>query len=83
MAGVTAGAPPGKIAIACVTPDCARAHLVLRLDSSAPWKLLLRAERRGLPASGAKLLAARPASATPSGAGDRTILAAEIAIPGR
>jgi hypothetical protein len=81
--GVTTAAPPGKISIVCVTPDCARGHLVLHLESSAPWKLLLRAERSGLPPQGAKLLAARPATATPSGAGDRTILAAEIAIPGR
>ncbi len=81
--GVTTPVSEKRIAIICATPDCAQAHMTLRLGSSQPVDLLLMAERRGLPPAGAKLLQARPAEAVPSQTGDTTILAAKIAIPAR
>lgn len=82
LAGVTTPASGRQVTIMCVTPDCGTAHLELRLGSSAPWKMLLKAMHKGLPPSGARLLAARPADATASQAGDRSIRAAAIAVPG-
>jgi hypothetical protein len=69
--------------IICATPDCAHARVQLRFGSSQAVSLLLAAERRGLPADGAKLLKARPLQAVPSQPGDRTVLAAKIEVPGR
>jgi len=83
IAGVTTQASGDRVTILCSTPDCATARMTLRLASSEPVSLQLLAQRRGLPPEGAKLLKARPPEAVPSRAGDRTILAANIAIPGR
>ena len=83
IAGVTTHASGDRITILCGTPDCATARMTLRLASSEPVNVQLLAQRRGLPPEGAKLLKARPPQAVPSRAGDRTILAASIAIPGR
>jgi hypothetical protein len=44
---------------------------------------MLLAYRAGLPPEGAKLMKARPPEAVPSQGGDRTVLAAKIAIPAR
>lgn len=83
IAGVTTLASQDRVTIFCSTPDCATARMTLRLASSEPVSLQLLAQRRGLPPNGEKLLKARPPEAVPSRAGDRTILAANIAIPGR
>ena len=83
IAGATIQASEGRVTILCGTPDCATARMTLRLASSEPVSLSLLAQRRGLPPEGAKLLKARGNDAVPSQAGDRTILAAEIAIPAR
>ena len=83
ISGVTTPASGDRVTILCGTPDCATARMTLRLASSEPVNLQLLAQRRGLPPEGAKLLKARPPEAVPSRAGDRTILAANIAIPRR
>ena len=70
-----------RTSIVCGTPNCGR--IILRLASSAPLSLDLRLYRRGLPPEGAKLLGARGPLAVPSQGGDRTVLAAKIAIPAR
>ena len=81
--GVTIDGNEKHMSIICGTPDCAGARVILKLASSSPLALDLRVYRRGLPPEGAKLLAARPADAVPSQGGDRTVLAAKIAIPAR
>ncbi len=84
IGGVTRPAPPGQgLFIACWTPDCTQARVTLRLASKAPVSLLLKDIRPGLPQGGARLQAARPAEATTSQSGDRTVLAATISVPGR
>lgn len=81
--GISAAAGGQRTTIVCSTPDCANARVTLRSGSSQPWELLLVAYKRGLPPQGAKLLKARPREAVSSQAGDRTALAARIAVPGR
>jgi hypothetical protein len=83
IGGVTTPAYGQRMSIVCGTPDCAGAHLVLRLGSSVPVNFTLLAYRAGLPPEGAKLMKARPPEAVPSQGGDRTVLAAKIAIPAR
>jgi len=48
--------------------------LELRLADSEPLEVVFGDETSGLPSAGDGLLAARPASAVPSGAGDRTVV---------
>ena len=81
VGGVTIPGDEKRTSIVCGTPDCSR--IILRLASSAPLSLDLRLYRRGLPPEGVKLLAARGPLAVPSQGGDRTVLAAKIAIPAR
>jgi len=81
--GVTVPAGGRRVAIACATPDCGPAHMVLTLSSAAPVKLTLFSHRRGLPPQGAALLKARPSWTVPSQSGDATLLAATIAVPAR
>jgi hypothetical protein len=83
VAGVTVAADGQRTSIICGTPDCGSARVILRLASSAPLAMDLTAYRRGLPPEGAKLLAARPSDAVPSQGGDRSLVAAKIAIPAR
>jgi hypothetical protein len=83
ISGVTAAAGGQRTAILCSTPDCAQASMVLKFGSSRPVELLLLANKRGLPPQGARLLKARSPEAVPSHAGDSTVLAARIAVPGR
>ena len=73
----------GRLLIACGTPDCGAARLVLGLSSPAPVNLLLITQRRGLPPEGATLLKARPSWAVPSQRGDLTRLVATVSVPGR
>jgi hypothetical protein len=79
--GVYSATPGGRVAILCVTPDCGHAHVTLHLGSQDAASLVLLSWRQGLPPDGAKLIAARPATATPSQSGDRSVLAAKIAVP--
>jgi hypothetical protein len=83
VGGVTVAGDEKRTSIVCGTPDCTTSRIILRLASSAPLSLDLRLYRRGLPPEGAKLLAARGPLAVPSQGGDRTVLAAKIAIPAR
>lgn len=83
LAGVTTHASGQRVAIICSTPDCASARMTLHLGSPDAVSLLLLAQRRGLPPDGSRLLKARSAQAVPSRGGDRTILAARIAVPRR
>jgi len=83
VGGITTPAPEKNLSITCSTPDCAKAQIILRLGSSEPFDLTLVAYARGLPPEGDKLLKARPVWAVPSQGGNRTLLAAKIAIPGR
>ena len=83
IGGLVTPADGGAVTIACVTPDCAHARLTLILKAGTVPPLQLLSYRRGLPAEGGKLLAARPSTAVPSQDGDRTIVAAKIAIPAR
>jgi hypothetical protein len=70
-------------AIGCATPDCGHARLILRLGAKTKEPLLLESYRNGLPPQAEHLLAARPSTAVASQGGDRTVLAAKIAIPDR
>jgi hypothetical protein len=83
IGGISTPASGQRLSIICGTPDCAHAHMTLRLGSPAAADLLLVAQRRGLPADGATLLRARPADAAATQAGDSTLLAAKIVIPAR
>src|SRR6185295_6237026 len=83
VGGVTIAEDEKRTSIICGTPDCGSVRMILRLASSRPLTLDLRAYRSGLPPQAAKLLAARGDSAVPSQGGDRTVLAAKIAIPAR
>ena len=83
VGGVTIAQNEQRTSIVCGTPDCATSRIILRVASSAPLSLDLRLYRRGLPPEGGKLLAARGPLAVPSQGGDRTVLAAKIAIPAR
>jgi hypothetical protein len=81
IGGLATPAETGRTAILCVTPDCATAHMILHLASPDAVKLLLVAQRHGLPPDGAKLVKARPHDAAPISEGDSSMLAATIAIP--
>ena len=83
IGGVATAMPARRTSILCATPDCATAHMILRLASSKPVELLLVDLRQGLPPDGERLLKARPVEAVPSQIGDSTMLAAKIAIPAR
>ena len=83
LGGVTTQAYGRRVAIACATPDCGSAQVVLELSSAAPVKLSLFAHHRGLPAQGAALLKARPSWAVPSQSGDATLLASTVTVPAR
>jgi hypothetical protein len=82
LGGATVSAPPRSLLIRCGTPDCGHARMVLRLASHAPLTLTLLSYRASLPPEGSKLLKARPTTAQPSQAGDVTVLAAKLAVPG-
>jgi len=66
----------------CDSRDCRNLTATLTVDSRAPFKLLLIELRFGLPPSGAKLVAARPANAIPSQSGDLTEVVSTVAVPG-
>jgi hypothetical protein len=72
------GLPPSTRFI-CGTPDCARA--VMNFSGKAAGFDVIEM-RHGLPAKGQALLAARPATAVPSGAGDQTVLVRHVTAAG-
>ena len=82
IGGVTTPAPQQDVAIICHTPDCGHAVMTLHVGTAMPFAILLQSARRGLPAQGARLVAARPSDAVPSQGGDVTHLLARITIPG-
>ena len=74
--GVTVAAPPGPVMIACATPDCSHAHMILRQDVVAASPLLVM-ER--LPWQ----FPARPDNSTPSQFGDMQMRVSRLRVPGR
>lgn len=72
--------PRGTI-FACMTRDCRAKTVRLTFASRAPVTITLAEQRGGLPADGAKLLAARPDTATRSQSGDTTIVLGEVKLP--
>jgi len=88
LAAITIGdvrqvTPEGQLLVACGTADCARLHMVLEFSGAMPKSLLLAETRTNLPPSAAAIVQARPDWAVPSGQGDMTLLAQDLAIPGR
>jgi hypothetical protein len=83
VAGQTFALKAGPLRISCATAPCRQAQIVLGVESSAPFSLLLTEERFGLPPGGAKLAAARGPAAVPSQFGDTTLLVTRLDIPGR
>ena len=81
VSGVKVRAPEGRVTINCATPDCASVNMVLEFAGAPPKSLLLAEQRYGLPANAAFLLKARPDWAVPSGQGDVSVLAEDVAIP--
>ena len=67
--------------IACSGTDCANAHVVLNFTGPVAKSVLLAETRYGLPSDAAFLLKARPDWAVPSGQGDMSFAAADVAVP--
>jgi hypothetical protein len=82
IAGLQAQAQGAVDTVICATPDCGRRPMTLHLGTSAPFEILLRSVRRGLPPQGGALLKARPPQAVPYQTGDVTLLIRKITIPG-
>ena len=80
---VRQAAAAGQTVINCATPDCSHAHVDLEIAGVAPFALLLVERRAGLPPQAASIARARPATAMQSQAGDLTLLATRLDIPGR
>ena len=88
LAAITIGdvrqvTPEGQLLVACGTADCARLHMVLEFSGAVPKSLLLAETRTNLPPDAAAIVQARPDWAVPSGQGDVTLLAQDLAIPDR
>jgi hypothetical protein len=83
VGGLAMPVKQGTRSVTCATPDCAHARVVLELESSEAFDLMLAAYSRGLPAEGGRLLKARPSWAAPSYGGDRSVWTAKIAVPAR
>ena len=81
IGGVEAAAEGQVESITCATPDCGQMQMILHLGSQAPFEILLRSLRHGLPPQGAALVKARSPDAVPSQAGDTTVLIAKISVP--
>ena len=77
---VTVTARDGRTVV-CATPDCASAHILLDFSGPVPASLLLVEQRYGLPQSASGVARARPDWAVPSGQGDMTFIAEDVAIP--
>ena len=55
--------------------------MVLEFSGTVPKSLLLAETRYGLPKSAAAIVQARPDWAVPSGQGDMTYIATDVAVP--
>lgn len=71
---------PPLTRMTCDTPDCANASVTFAGKTPAAFDVV--EIRRGLPAKGRTLLAARPDNAVQSGAGDSTYLVRHVTVPG-
>ena len=81
IGGVEVAAEGQVESINCATPDCGQMQMTLHLGTSAPFEILFRSLRRGLPPQGAALVKARSPDAVPSQAGDTTVLIGKISVP--
>ncbi len=72
--------PLGTV-FACVTGDCRGKSVTLRFATRRPVEIWLGEQRYGLPPDGAKLVAARPATAIPVQTGDTTIVFGKVKLP--
>ncbi len=72
--------PRGTI-IACMTRDCPGKTVKLTFASRKPVEIALAEQRAGLPPDGAKLLKARPGTATAVQIGDTTIVYGKVKLP--
>ncbi len=68
------------VQINCGTPDCASVHMILDFSGPVPASLLLVEQRYGLPPNAAALARARPDWAVPSGQGDMSFIATDVAV---
>lgn len=73
----------GDTQILCLTPDCRDLAVTLVLGTRGGLSIPFAELRYGLPASGARLKAARPATAMASQSGDETVLADRVILPAR
>jgi hypothetical protein len=81
IGGIEADAEGRVDIINCDTPDCGQMRITLHLSTTAPFQIMLRSVRHGLPPEGAAIVKARPPQATPSQGGDTTLLIRTIAVP--
>ncbi len=81
LVGIEAQAQGQVENINCATPDCGRMRMTLHMGTTAPFEIILRSVRRGLPPQGAALLKARPPMAVPSQGADTTVLIRRIVVP--
>ncbi|HVW73959.1 MAG TPA: M28 family peptidase [Rhizomicrobium sp.] len=81
IGGIEADAEGRVDTINCDTPDCGKMRMTLHLSTTAPFQIVLRSVRHGLPQQGAAIVKARPPEAVPSQGGDSTLLIRTIAIP--
>jgi hypothetical protein len=81
IGGIEAAAEGQVESINCATPDCGRMQLTLHLGTPAPFEILLRSLRHGLPPQGMAVVKARSPDAVPSQAGDTSVLIGKIAVP--
>jgi hypothetical protein len=79
LGGITMPMQPGAVVVNCATGDCG----AMELEMGADAPLTLVETRRGLPVQGEILLKARPDTAVPSQAGDRTLLVTQVTPPKR
>lgn len=75
------GASGRDTIIACVTRDCRSKTVKLTFAGRSPVDLTLGEQRYSLPPDGAKLVAARPATATRHQSGDTTIIFGKLRVP--
>jgi hypothetical protein len=71
----------GNTQLQCNGDDCRDLSVTLTLGSSGAITIPVSERRDALPPFGASLAAARPATATPSQSGDRTLLAGMVQVP--
>lgn len=70
----------GSTRLLCLTPDCRDLHITLVLADKGAVSIAFAEVRYGLPAFGARLQAARPATAMASQSGDETVLANTVTL---